>query len=120
MEDELKTRLMWLMKTYHVGQGRAIKKKDLLLKLYGVQAAADESYNNLDDRELRAAIPEINLAGGLICSSASSGYWWAASLEDGLEAAERNMNRALTQLENARRLAKNLQAEYGGQLALKM
>ena len=118
--DELKARLIWLMRGRHCGQGKAIKKRDLLVELYGGYAAEDESYNNAYDRTLRATIEEINQEGGLICSSASGGYWWAESLDDGLEAAERNMNRALTQLENARRLEKNLKAEFGGQLMLKM
>ena len=118
MENELKSRLAWLMKSRHCGNAKAIKKRDLLVELYGTYAAEDESYNNAYDRTLRSMIEEINQEGGLICSSASGGYWWAESLDDGLEAAERNMNRALTQLENARRLANNLKAEFGGQLAL--
>lgn len=120
MDDEFKAKLIHLMKTFHAGQGRAAKKKDLLVELYGGYAAEDESYNNAYDRTLRGTIEEINQEGGLICSSASDGYWWAESLDDGLEAAERNKKRALTQLENARRLEKNLRDEYGGQLALRL
>jgi len=74
MEDELKSRLLWLMKNFHSGQARSIKKRELLVELYGAYAAADESYNNAYDRTLRAAIEEINQAGGLVCSSAHGGY----------------------------------------------
>lgn len=118
MEKDLKSRLIWLMTCRHRGQVNAIKKRDLLVELYGNYAAEDESYNNAYDRKLRGMIEEINQEGGLVCSSASGGYWWAESLDDGLGAAERNMNRAFTQLENARRLVKNLKDEFGGQMVL--
>lgn len=48
-------------------------------------------------------IEEISAEGGMVCSSTRCGYWWAASLDDGLPAAESLEARALTQLENARR-----------------
>lgn len=97
-----------------------MKKRDLLREVFGAHAAADESYNNPFDRTLRGLIEEINAEGGVICSSARHGYWWAASLADGLSAAEANMGRALTQLENSKRLVDNLKREFGGQLSMEM
>ncbi len=116
-DEATKTRIIHLMKGYHCGKARQIKKRDLLAEVYGQGATRDESYNNLQDRKLRKMIEEINDEGGLICSD-SSGYFWAASLDDGLDAAERNRARALTQLENANHLIENLKAEYGSQLGL--
>jgi len=114
-----KPKLIWLLKTFHLGKGKAIRKRDLLKELFGADVAADESYNNLHDRELRGAIEEINHdEGGLICSSAADGYWWAESLRDGIKAAEANKSRALTQLHNAEQLVDNIKRQYGGQLGM--
>lgn len=113
-----KTRLIRLMRDNHKGKERAAHKRDLLREFYSVRVAENESYNNLFDREIRGLIEEINQGGGLICSSAADGYWWAESLVDGLPAAEKNKSRALTQLGNAERLVDNLKKEYGGQLPL--
>jgi DNA-binding winged helix-turn-helix (wHTH) protein len=102
----------------HQGQGKAVKKRDLIVALWGEEAARDESYNSRYDRSLRGMIEAINQEGGLVCSSPKHGYWWASSLEDGLPAAESLKGRALTQLENANRLVENIKAEFGGQLRL--
>jgi len=113
-----KTRLIRLMRDNHMGKDRAAHKRELLREFYSVRVAENESYNNLFDREIRGLIEEINQGGGLICSSAADGYWWAESLVDGLPAAEKNKSRALTQLGNAERLVQNLKREFGGQLPL--
>lgn len=113
-----KGQLIYLMKARHFGEENAAHKKQLLQEFYSVRVAENESYNNLFDRELRSMIEEINQEGGLICSSPKSGYWWAASLKDGLAAAEKNQSRALTQLGNATKLVENLKHEFGGQLEL--
>ncbi len=76
MEDEyVKTRLIHLLKEFHTGQEKSIKGNDLLRELYGDGAAADRTYNNPFNRRMRALMEEINDEGGLICSSASGGYW---------------------------------------------
>jgi len=117
--ERVKTQLVYILRTYHVGQGKAIKKRDLLREIFGQSVAEDESYNNLQDRQLRDAINKANNEeGALICSSARLGYWWAASMSDGVGAIEENKSRAMTQLANVSALEKNLQKEYGGQLEL--
>jgi hypothetical protein len=119
MDEYTKNRLLSLMKTFHVGQEEAIRKGELLVEVFGPEASKDKSYNNPFDRELRAMIEWINREEtGLICSDTKNGYWWAASLSDGLPAAEKNVNRALTQLENAKHLEDNLRQAFGGQLEL--
>lgn len=115
---EVKTRLVFLMQNYHVGQRKAIKKRDLLKEVFGDAADQNESYNNMQDRQIRDAINKANEEGALICSSARHGYWWAADMSDGIGAVEENKSRALTQLANVSTLEKNLQREYGGQLGL--
>lgn len=115
---ELTPRLIHLMKNYHVGQGKAIKKRELLRELLGAEAASNESYNNLQDRQMRDAINKANEEGALICSSATRGYWWAADMSDGLGSVTENKSRAMTQLANVSTLEKNLEREYGGQLEL--
>lgn len=115
---EVKTRLVFLMQTFHVGKRKAIKKRDLIKEVFGEGADQSESYNNIQDRQIRDAINKANEEGAVICSSAKHGYWWAADMSDGIEAVEENKSRALTQLANVSTLEKNLQKKYGGQLGL--
>ena len=115
---ENRARLLYILTHRHVGQSKAVKKADLLVEMFGTEAATDKSYNNQYDRSLRAMIEELIQGGQPICSSPTDGYWFAASLEDGLPAAERAHARATTQLHNAMRLKKNILETYGGQMSL--
>ena len=115
---ENRARLLHILTHRHVGQAQAVKKADLLVEMFGPEAAADKSYNNQYDRSLRAMIEELIQNGQPICSSPTDGYWYAASLEDGLPAADRAKSRATTQLHNALRLKKNILETYGGQMSL--
>ena len=115
---ENRARLLHILTFHHVGQSQAAKKADLLVEMFGPEAAADKSYNNQYDRSLRAMIEELIQGGQPICSSPTDGYWYAASLEDGLPAAEQSRARAMTQLSNANRLTENIKKAYGGQLAM--
>ena len=115
---ENRARLLHILTHRHVGQSQAVKKADLLVEMFGPEAAADKSYNNQYDRSLRAMIEELVQGGEPICSSPTAGYWYAASLEDGLPAAEQSKARAMTQLSNANRLTENIKKAYGGQLAM--
>ena len=116
MQD--KSRLLHYLQTYHRGQGKAIKMRDLLAAIYGADAAQDRSTNNPDNRKLRKMIEELINEGEPICSSASSGYWYADSLEDGLNSVTENESRALTQLANTRKLKQNILDKFGGQMGL--
>ena len=115
---ENRARLLHILTHRHIGQAQAVKKADLLVEMFGPEAAADKSYNNQYDRSLRAMIEELIQGGQPVCSSPTDGYWYAASLEDGLPAAERAYSRATTQLHNALRLKKNILETYGGQMSL--
>ena len=115
---ENRARLLYLLKSRHTGQGQSAKKSELLTEMWGADATADKSYNNQYDRSLRSMIEDLVGEGHPVCSSPSNGYWYAASLEDGLPAAEQSKARALTQLGNAERLHKNIVAMYGGQMSL--
>lgn len=113
-----KAALLFHLKRYHTGKSNAAKKRDLLAALFSGDAARDESYNNILDRKLRKMIEELIGEGQPICSSAQCGYWYAASLGDGMESVKENKSRALTQLENVKQLEQNILAEYGGQMRL--
>ena len=115
---ENRARLLHLLKSRHTGQAQSAKKSELLTEMWGADASADKSYNNQYDRSLRAMIEELVQDGEPICSSPTAGYWYAASLEDGLPAAEQSKARAMTQLGNANRLAENIKKAYGGQFAM--
>ena len=115
---ENRARLLHILTHRHIGQAQAVKKADLLVEMFGPEAAVDKSYNNQYDRSLRAMIEELVQGGEPICSSPTAGYWYAASLEDGLPAAEQSRARAMTQLSNANRLTENIKKAYGGQLAM--
>lgn len=101
-----------LVRTHHVGQVQGIKSRDLTYAIFG-------QYNHNLERALQKAISTINENGGLICSDTVHGYWWAASLNDGLPAAARRVDRALNQLRNARVLKDNLRRHFGGQMEMK-
>jgi len=119
--DPLMQRLHYVLSTWHVGKGKAIKKRDLLKEIFGDYAAQDESYNNQYDRRLRSMIEELNHDHeGLICSTPDAGYFWAGSLSEGLSAVEQNTRRAATQMDNAHRLERNLKQKFGGQLEMKV
>lgn len=113
-----KARLLAFMRTYHVGKDKAAKKREILSYLYSADAANNESYNNILDRKLRKMIEELINEGAPICSSAQCGYWYAASLDDGMASVTENKSRALTQLANVGKLEKNILNEYGGQMGL--
>ena len=115
-DDNEKARLLTFMRSYHVGKAKAAKKREILSHLYGSSVANNESYNNILDRKLRKMIEELINAGAPICSSAQCGYWYAASLTDGMESVEENKSRAMTQLANGSKLEKNILNEYGGQM----
>jgi hypothetical protein len=101
IRDELRAR--------HIGEGNAIKTRELL-QVLGV--------SQMSDRQLRHAIEKINHDHqGLICSSPWSGYWWSSGMGD-LDAVEAAFHRAKTQLDNAAHLRRNIIREYGGQIPL--
>ena len=75
-------------------------------------------YDN-KERLLRRCIELANTQHhALIVSDTEHGYWWAASLNDGLEPAEKNMDRAKTIMHNAKAVLDNIKSEYGGQMGL--
>ena len=111
--------LLNLMRYFHVGKDRAIKKRELLREIFGLEAAHDESYNNPFDRKLREMIEHLNHdCGALIFSSSDAGYFWASSLDEGLHALEEPERRARTQLDNVNHLKHNLQRIFGGQMKM--
>jgi hypothetical protein len=119
--NPLMERLEYLMRQWHVGMDKAIKKKDLLVEIYGPYAVEDQSYNNPYDRELRNMIEELNHDhNALICSTPSDGYFWASSLSEGLSAVEASTRRAATQMDNAHHLERNLKQAFGGQLSMEV
>lgn len=117
-DERKKYQLLDLMRRYHRGVDKSAKKSELIEELYGPEAAQDKTYNSRYDRSLRDMIEEINQEGGVICSDSTHGYWWAASIDDGIAAAEKNLARAFTQKKNAEQLIENLKREYGGQLGM--
>lgn len=117
-DDNEKARLLTFMRTYHVGKHNAAKKREILAYLYGDSVANNESYNNILDRKLRKMIEELINTGSPVCSSTKCGYWYAASLADGMESVDENKARAMTQLQNVSKLEKNILNEYGGQMGL--
>lgn len=105
------------MQKYHFGQMRSAKKEQLMKEMFGMNKG--EANYDSTERTLRMGIELANQENGaLIVSDTVNGYWWAASLEDGLEPAERNMSRARTILDNAKKLVENLKDSYGGQIGL--
>lgn len=114
-DEDFIREVMRVMRKNHLGIGKAAKKEELMRELFGV-AKHSAKYESTE-RVLRMAIEVANQDfGALIVSDTVHGYWWAASLEDGIEPAEKNMSRARTILDNAKKLVDNLKSEYGGQM----
>lgn len=115
--DELVTEIMRQMKLHHTGIDNAGKKHELVHEFFGV-AQKDKAFNDAE-RLFRRCVELANTEhGGLIVSDTVNGYWWAASLEDGMSSAEKNMARAATIMNNARAVLDNIKAEYGGQIRM--
>ncbi len=103
----------------HPGKSNAQKLWDLVRRLFGSAAAENPTNNNLAGRKTRAMIEAINHDhDGLICSDPFAGYWWAANLDEGIEAADKARGRAIKQMDNANQLERNAKKVYGGQLGL--
>lgn len=113
-DTKTKNDLKFIMQMRHKGNKNAAKGSQLIAELWGEDAAKDKSYNSRYHRSLRTMIEEINTSDkGLICSNSTDGYWWASDLQDGMVAAENNLNRAQTMEKNAKTLMGNLMNEYG-------
>lgn len=114
---ELIAEVMRVLKTRHQGRKQAATKGTLIFELFGI-GRGDAEYETTE-RMFRRCVELADAEhGGLIVSDAVAGYWWAESLDDGLEPAEKNMLRARTIHDNAKKLVENLKAEYGGQMGL--
>lgn len=117
--EEAKETLVGTLTQEHCGKIHAIKSNDLVAKIFGPGASQDKSYNSYHGRILREMIEElVRDRGALICSDTENGYWWASSLSDGLPAAKKHTERAMTQLRNARQLDRNLRRHFGGQMIM--
>jgi hypothetical protein len=112
-----KSDLAYLIQSRHFGRENSAHGYQIVKELWGEEAAQDKTYNSRYLRSLRVMIEEAINDGALICSDSTAGYWWASSTKD-VEAAERNVKRALTQKQNAEQLIKNIKKVYGGQLGL--
>lgn len=113
-DTKTKADLKFLLEMRHKGRPNAAKGIQLIEELWGADAARDRSYNNPHHRSLRTMIEELNREeGSLICSDSTKGYWWAADLQDGMVAAEQNLNRAKKMEKNAETLIGNLMKTYG-------
>lgn len=114
-DEDFIREVMRIMRKNHLGMAKAAKKEELMRELFGVTKHTTK-YDSTE-RVLRMAIEVANQDFcALIVSDTVHGYWWASSLEDGLDPAERNMSRARTILDNAKKLVDNLKSEYGGQM----
>lgn len=114
VNDEFIAEVVRHIKRNHMGIDKAAKKDQLINEMF--PTLREGEYGNTE-RILRKAIEEANQGhGALIVSDTVHGYWWAASLSDGLEPAEKNMARARTILTNAKKLVDNLKETYGGQM----
>ena len=108
------------MKKKHLGQENAAKLGELLEELFGLseRGVKDAAYYN-SGRVLRKAFETINQEyGGMVVSDTERGYWYASSLNDGLDAVEKNRSRARKILENAHQVEANILSAYGGQMGL--
>lgn len=114
---ELIVEILRVMKARHSGKSRAATKDALMMELFGIYKGAVD-YESLE-RLFRRCIELGNQDHeGLVVSDASVGYWWAESLSDGLEPAEKNMARAMTILKNAKTVLENIKKTYGGQMGM--
>jgi len=106
-----------VFKNRHMGRNNAVKLPALALEILGI-TPADKTYANAT-RTLRRSFEIINQDfEGLIVSDTEVGYWYAASLIDGLAAVDALKSRALTILKNANTVEANIANAYGGQLGL--
>lgn len=110
---KIKGDLIYLIESRHRGQHNAAFGAKLIAEMWGEEAASNKTYNNRYHRSLRAMIEEAVHEGALICSDSTHGYWYADSLQDGMPAAESNLDRANKMRKNAETLIGNLMRTYG-------
>jgi hypothetical protein len=106
-----------VMKQSHLGRENAAKLQTLADEILGIKPDA-QGYAN-ETRTLRRAFEIINTEyGGLVVSDTERGYWYASSLNDGLDAVDALKSRAKTILSNAHKVESNIINAYGGQMGL--
>ena len=112
--------IQWIMAHMlrnHKGHSKAAKKDQIIRELWGITPHSKEYSSK--ERLFRDCLEDgVQLHEALIISSESDGYWWADSLTDGLDFAEKKMARARTILANAKKLIDNLKERYGGQIGM--
>ena len=80
--DELDSELAYVMRM-HRGQEMAIRRWNLCMKIFGLDAAYERSDGNPYDRQLRKSIERLRREGYLICNLGNGdGYFLAETQEE--------------------------------------
>lgn len=114
-DEELETRVRAILLT-HKGKENRISRWQLVEEVFGREAAANRSNNNLYDKRIRDAISKWRDHDLIVSSSGVAGYWIAADMDDVETIASEYVSRSREMEEKARNLRKRGAEVFGPQM----
>jgi hypothetical protein len=116
-EQQLETQVRAILLS-HKGKEQRISRWELVTRIFGVEAAANRSNNNIYDRRIREAIAKWRDHDLIVSSSSQGGYWLAADMQDVELIAEEYVSRSREMEARARNLRKRGAEVFGPQLPM--
>jgi len=116
-KSELTERVRFIL-TFHKGRDHRISRWQLVENIFGREAAANRSNNNLFDRRIRDVISECRDIDLIVSSSSLDGYWLATDMNDIEVIAAEYVSRAREMEERARNLRQRGGEMFGPQMNL--
>ena len=116
-EEQLETQVRAILLS-HKGKANRISRWQLVETIFGRDAAANRSNNNLFDKRIRDAISKWRDHDLIVSSSSVGGYWLAADMDDVEAIAAEYVSRAREMEEHARNLRKRGAEVFGPQIPM--
>lgn len=116
-DEQLETQVRSILLA-HKGRENRISRWQLVEIIFGREAAANRSNNNLYDRRIREAIAKWRDHDLIVSSSSAGGYWLAADMDDVELIAQEYVSRAREMEERARNLRKRGAEVFGPQMQM--
>jgi hypothetical protein len=116
-DEQLETQVRAILLS-HKGKANRISRWQLVETIFGRDAAANRSNNNLYDKRIRDAISKWRDHDLIVSSSSVGGYWLAADMDDVEAIAAEYVSRAREMEEHARNLRRRGAEVFGPQMSL--
>jgi hypothetical protein len=116
-DEQLETQVRAILLS-HKGKENRISRWQLVEMIFGREAAANRSGNNVYDRRIRDAIAKWRDVDLIVSSSGQSGYWLAADMVEIEEIAAEYISRSREMEEYARNLRRRGAEVFGPQMPM--